>query len=133
LPHGGRLVTLADAGNFITRLPEAEHETPEWQQAMETLILVATLGGPAVTPTVRVHSGPQLNACMAGAVWDSAGGRPFVAGNETTRHLLSGGLQILSEHPDQRDRLFHDVIARLFGSDHRELGCEVLSHSPSDG
>jgi len=32
----------------------------------------------------------------------------LVAGNETTRHLLSGGLQILSEHPDQRDRLTAD-------------------------
>jgi cytochrome P450 len=31
-----------------------------------------------------------------------------VAGNETTRNLLSGGLQALFEHPDERARLFAD-------------------------
>jgi len=47
-PHGRRLVTLEDAGNFITKLPKAEHEDAEWQAAMEALILVATLGGPTM-------------------------------------------------------------------------------------
>ena len=32
-------------GNYITNLPKAEHEAKEWQAAMETLILVAELGG----------------------------------------------------------------------------------------
>lgn len=32
----------------------------------------------------------------------------LVAGNETTRHLLSGTVAALSEHPDQRDRLAAD-------------------------
>jgi hypothetical protein len=45
LPRGRRLVTLEDAGNYITRLPKAEHEAQEWQAAMEALILVATSGG----------------------------------------------------------------------------------------
>ena len=45
LPGGDALVTLIDAGNYITELPEAEHEAPEWQAAMEALMLVATLGG----------------------------------------------------------------------------------------
>jgi hypothetical protein len=30
-----------DAGNYITKLPKAEHSIPEWQQAMEALMLVA--------------------------------------------------------------------------------------------
>ena len=32
----------------------------------------------------------------------------LVAGNETTRHLLSGGMLALAEHPDQRQRLIED-------------------------
>jgi len=46
LPRGRRLVTLEDAGKYITKLPKAEHEAAEWQAAMEALILVATSGGP---------------------------------------------------------------------------------------
>jgi hypothetical protein len=41
-----RLVTLQDAGTYIMKLPKSEHTAPEWQAAMEALILVATLGGP---------------------------------------------------------------------------------------
>ena len=35
LPRGRQLVTLEDAGNYIMRLPKAEHTTAEWQAAME--------------------------------------------------------------------------------------------------
>ena len=45
LPRGRSLVTLEDAGAYITKLPAAEHTAAEWQAAMEALILVATLGG----------------------------------------------------------------------------------------
>ena len=48
LPRGRRLVTLQDAGNYITKLPKAEHSAPEWQAAMQALILVATRGGPTM-------------------------------------------------------------------------------------
>jgi hypothetical protein len=54
LPRGRRLVTLQDAGNYITRLPKAEHETQEWQAAMEALILVATSGGPTMFARIGV-------------------------------------------------------------------------------
>jgi hypothetical protein len=37
LPRGRQLVTLEDAGNYITQLPKVEHEAPEWQAAMEAL------------------------------------------------------------------------------------------------
>jgi hypothetical protein len=46
LPPSRQLVTLEDAGNYITKFPKAEHEAAKWQAAMEALILVATLGGP---------------------------------------------------------------------------------------
>jgi hypothetical protein len=38
---GRKLVTLRDAGHYIAELQEAEHDAPEWQAAMEALILVA--------------------------------------------------------------------------------------------
>jgi hypothetical protein len=48
LPDGHRPVTLQDAGTYITKLPKAEHEAPEWQAAMECLILVAEKNGPTM-------------------------------------------------------------------------------------
>src|SRR5471032_30534 len=54
LPEG-ELVTLGeDAGNYITKLPKAEHSAPEWQAAMEALILVATRGGPTMLARIGV-------------------------------------------------------------------------------
>ncbi len=54
LPKGRQLVTVRDAGNYITRLPKAEHEAAEWQAAMEALILVATSGGPTMFARIGV-------------------------------------------------------------------------------
>jgi len=48
LPGGRQLVTLQDAGDYITKLSKAEHETAEWQTAIEALILVVGLGGPTM-------------------------------------------------------------------------------------
>jgi hypothetical protein len=45
LPCGRQLVTLQDVGTFITKLPKAEHDTAEWQAAMESLLLVVEFGG----------------------------------------------------------------------------------------
>jgi hypothetical protein len=49
-PRGPRgrcrsLITLKDAGDYVTRLPKAEHSAPEWQEAMRALLLAAR-GGP---------------------------------------------------------------------------------------
>jgi hypothetical protein len=54
LPRGRPLATLEDAGNYITKLPEGEHEAAEWQAAMEALILVATSGGPTMFARIGV-------------------------------------------------------------------------------
>jgi hypothetical protein len=54
LPRGGPLLTLEDAGNYITKLPGAVHEAAEWQAAMEALILVAKLGGPTMFARIGV-------------------------------------------------------------------------------
>jgi hypothetical protein len=39
LPRGRQLITLEDAADYITRLPKAEHESQEWQAAIEALIM----------------------------------------------------------------------------------------------
>ena len=54
LPRSRRLVTLEDAGKYITKLPKAEHEAAEWQTAMEALILVATLDGPTMFARIGI-------------------------------------------------------------------------------
>jgi hypothetical protein len=54
LPRGGQLVTLQDAGNYITKLPKAEHTAPERQTAMQALMLVATRGGPTMFARIGV-------------------------------------------------------------------------------
>jgi hypothetical protein len=54
LPNGRELVTLKDAGDYITALPEAEHAAPEWQAAIEALMLNAKLGGHTLLARVGV-------------------------------------------------------------------------------
>ncbi len=53
LPRGRQLVTLEDAGRYITKLPKAEHEAPEWQAAMEAPMLVAR-GRPTMLARIGV-------------------------------------------------------------------------------
>ena len=54
LPGGRQLVTLQDAGTYVTKLPKAEHTAPEWQAAMEALMLVATHDGPTMFARIGV-------------------------------------------------------------------------------
>jgi hypothetical protein len=54
LPRGRQLVTLEDAGRFITKLPKAEHDADEWQAAMQALILVAESGGPTMFARIGI-------------------------------------------------------------------------------
>jgi hypothetical protein len=54
LPNGKKLITLRDAAEYITELPKAEHDTPEWQAAMEALLLVAEHDGPPMFARIGV-------------------------------------------------------------------------------
>jgi hypothetical protein len=44
LPNGRQLITLEDAGNYITKLSRAEHSAPEWRTAIEMLIRAEDTG-----------------------------------------------------------------------------------------
>lgn len=51
---GRKLVTLRDAGEYIAALPQPMHDWPEWQAAMEALILVAESGGPTMFARIGI-------------------------------------------------------------------------------
>jgi hypothetical protein len=46
LPSGRMLVTLKDAADYITKLPKKESDLPEWQTAIEALMLCSRGGDP---------------------------------------------------------------------------------------
>ena len=45
LPNGRKLVTLRDAARYVTKLPKAEQQAPQWQAAAEVLMLIGEHGG----------------------------------------------------------------------------------------
>lgn len=47
LSDGRELITLRDAGDFITSLSKKDNSAPEWQAAIEALMLVSQ-GGPTM-------------------------------------------------------------------------------------
>ena len=52
-PTGKKLVTLRDAADYITALPKKESDLPEWQTAIEVLLLVSR-GGPTMMARIGV-------------------------------------------------------------------------------
>ena len=54
LPDGRKLVTLKDAANYITKLPKKESALPEWQTAIEVLLLCSR-GGPTMMARIGMR------------------------------------------------------------------------------
>jgi chemotaxis response regulator CheB len=80
LPRGRQLVTIEDAGRYITKLSKAEHETPEWQAAMEALILVATSdGGPTMLARIGVMRALNRHVERVFVAQKSSLGKPKLA------------------------------------------------------
>jgi hypothetical protein len=83
LPRGRQLITLQDAGTYITKLPKAEHDAEEWQTAMEALLLVVEFGG----PTMFARIGGTKRGTFTGPyqgnnpLWEPG---PFAEGEEMT-------------------------------------------------
>jgi hypothetical protein len=89
LPRGRRLVTLEDAGNYITKLPKADQDAERWPIAIEMLILAAENR----RPTMFAHIGVMraLNRHVK---------RVFNPDRKTRRGSLSP-----SERPPKREQL----------------------------
>jgi hypothetical protein len=45
---------LRDAGNYIAKLPKAEHDAPEWETAIRALMLVVKHGGDTMLPRIGI-------------------------------------------------------------------------------
>ena len=54
LPSSGKLLTLRDAANYITKLPKPEHDAPEWCAAIQALMPVAAHGGDTILPRIGI-------------------------------------------------------------------------------
>jgi hypothetical protein len=54
LPDGRVLRSLRDAGEFVQSLPKATHGRPEWQEAVEALILVVEHGGDTLLARIGI-------------------------------------------------------------------------------
>jgi hypothetical protein len=54
LPDGRQLVTLQDAGTYVTKLPKADQDAERWQIAIEMLILVAENRRPTMFARIGV-------------------------------------------------------------------------------
>jgi hypothetical protein len=85
LPKGRQLITLKDAGTYITKLPKEEHTAAEWQTAMEVLILVATRGGP--TMFARIGIMQALNRHVARQFVETSGKKTHWGKRKLARDL----------------------------------------------
>lgn len=54
LPDGRVLFTLHDAATYVTALPKKEAALPEWQTAIEALMLVVERNGPTMLARIGV-------------------------------------------------------------------------------
>lgn len=61
------LVTLRDAAEYITKLPEAEHDAEEWQAAMQALLLVAEHDGPEMFARIGIMRALRRHQSKAAA------------------------------------------------------------------
>jgi hypothetical protein len=59
LPDGRTLITLRDAADYITSLPKKESNLPDWQVAIEALMLVSR-GGPTMLARIAVMKALRL-------------------------------------------------------------------------
>jgi hypothetical protein len=55
LPNGRVLKTLSDAGHFVTSLPKAKHDRPEWRLAAAMLMQAADDGAPVMFAEIAIR------------------------------------------------------------------------------
>jgi hypothetical protein len=111
VPRGRQLVTLQDAGTYITTLPKSEHTAPEWQAAMEALILVATLGGAGDVREDRLDAGfkPPRRARARIAIGDAGSWR----GIDDAGFVTGGSAKMTDTLPANAVRLYCELMEEI--------------------
>jgi hypothetical protein len=61
------LVTLRDAAQYIIKLPKAERELPQWETAIELLMLVGEHGGDPMVARIAMMQALQRESTAAPA------------------------------------------------------------------
>jgi hypothetical protein len=98
MSRGRQLIPLQDAGAYITKLPNSEHTAPEWQAAMEALILVATLGGPTMLARIGVMQALNRGHVREFNLISTLG----ISGNPAKRAGLSHEVRIIPTFSQRR-------------------------------
>jgi hypothetical protein len=119
LPDGRKLVTLMDAGEVITRLPEAVHTAAEWQAAMEALILVATLAGPTMFARIGIMRAPLKPNLSEAEIWTNTSLPPAHDGQPL--YCGFAGVRLLSQEARDCRPTFWPAVY---------LGCPAVPPTP---
>ena len=90
------LLAVNELFGYVTELGEEKRRSPDGTVVSELVNSTVHLDDEA---DERPLTPPEINMFFFLLV---------IAGNETTRNALSGGVQALSDHPDQRSRLVGD-------------------------
>jgi hypothetical protein len=62
LPSGAPARTLRDAANYIRKLPNAEHDRPEWRLAVQMLIDASEDRGPMLFARIGIDRAIERHA-----------------------------------------------------------------------
>ena len=73
LADGRLLVTLMDAGEYISRLPKKETDLPDWQVAMQALLLVSrgATAVPVWNASMLITMPPRFRRVLASGELDT--------------------------------------------------------------
>ncbi|XSC43290.1 hypothetical protein ACF1BQ_035490 [Bradyrhizobium sp. RDT10] len=107
LPEGRKLVTLRDATDCITGLPKKETALPEWQAAIEALILVGEQNGPTMFARIGV-----MQALNRGHVREFNPTRPALGPEEAQE----SNNPVSESAPPEKNGMPDGPISRGFGS-----------------
>jgi hypothetical protein len=62
LPSGAPARTLRDAAHYIKKLPNSEHDRPEWRLAVQMLIDASENRGPMLFARIGIHRAVERHA-----------------------------------------------------------------------